>query len=247
MNQSTYLEQTLFYNQSTETDKTLKERSNKIFEKVETNSFVEIHVPISENHVRIDSNSNSPSSFTPQMGQVKLDDESSNPPSPIDHCHYLGSGPPLYVEPRELHHLNVSSSQELRNIATVRLITKCEHFKLMTNFVCLFEASSSYFRIWFAESLPFIPSKFFIAKAIGSFIHQRHSHSRLHLTRELFEELMSAFGIFPRFKEFVLLFGAKRRENEIGPPRMRFRRLLANSAEPVHKRYTGFGECSSSQ
>lgn len=58
---------------------------------------------------------------------------------------------------------------------------------------------------------------------------------------------MSELRIFPRFREFVLLFGAKRRENEIGPPRMRFRPLFANTAEPVQRRYAGFGKFSSSR
>lgn len=122
MRQSIYLEQILFYNQSTETDKTLNERSSEIFEKVETNSFVEIYVPIFETYVPIHSNSTFPSSFTSQRAQVKLDVESSNPPSPVDHCSYLRRGPPSYVGSRGWHHRRVSSSQELRNIATVRLV-----------------------------------------------------------------------------------------------------------------------------
>lgn len=52
---------------------------------------------------------------------------------------------------------------------------------------------------------------------------------------------MIHFHIFPRFMEFVLLFGTKRRETEIGPPRMRFRRLLNNLTERVHPCYAGFG------
>lgn len=75
------------------------------------------------------------------------------------------------------------------------------------------------------------------------FISQRHSYSRLNITRELFEALISEFHIFPRFKEFVLLFGAKCREYEIGPPRMRFRPLFVNTTEPVQRRYAGF-ECA---
>ena len=61
---------------------------------------------------------------------------------------------------------------------------------------------------------------------MGSFIRQRNSYSRLSITRGLFEDLLHRFEIFPRFREFVLLFGAKHGENEIGPPHMRFRRLV---------------------
>ena len=65
-----------------------------------------------------------------------------------------------------------------------------------------------------------------------SFIHQRHSHSRLLVTRELFETLMSELHVLPRFKEFVLLFGAKFGENELEPPQLRFRRLQPKAIGP---------------
>lgn len=77
--------------------------------------------------------------------------------------------------------------------------------------------------------------------AHGSFIGQRHSYSRLLITRELFETLMSEFDVFPGFRDFVLLFGAKRRENEIGPPPLRFKRLQADGAEVRPQNCAGFG------
>ena len=76
-----------------------------------------------------------------------------------------------------------------------------------------------------------------------SFIRQRHSYSRLLVTRELFEKMMSTFHVLPRFREFVLLFGAKHGENEIGPPQLRFRRLAA-AANEKQTDYLGFGMAS---
>ena len=73
-----------------------------------------------------------------------------------------------------------------------------------------------------------------------SFIRQRHSYSRLLVTRELFEKMMSVFHVLPRFREFVLLFGAKHGENETGPPPLRFRRLVAAKDE----NYLDFGIAS---
>lgn len=73
-----------------------------------------------------------------------------------------------------------------------------------------------------------------------SFIRQRNSYSRLSITRELFDGLMLHFDIFPRFREFVLLFGAKHGENEIGPPHMRFRMLVAHDTF-LEGRCAGFG------
>ena len=106
------LEQILFYNQSFATDKTLEEKSSEIFEDVETRSFVDIHVQIHDG----DS-----SSINPQKGSGQLYfDAASTPPSPVDHCHYLGQGPPRYVGSPGLHYLKISTSQDLRNIASVR-------------------------------------------------------------------------------------------------------------------------------
>ena len=53
---------------------------------------------------------------------------------------------------------------------------------------------------------------------------------------------MAEFSILPRFREFVLLFGAKSGENEIGPPQIRFRRHMANAYNSEHATYTGFGK-----
>lgn len=56
-----------------------------------------------------------------------------------------------------------------------------------------------------------------------SFIRQRHSYSRLSADRELFEVLTARLGVFPKFKDFVLLFGTKQEEHEMTPPPLRFR------------------------
>ena len=52
---------------------------------------------------------------------------------------------------------------------------------------------------------------------------------------------MNDFEILPRFREFVLLFGAKLGESEIGHPQMRFRRLTATSNGGNRQMYAGFG------
>jgi len=58
---------------------------------------------------------------------------------------------------------------------------------------------------------------------------------------------MSELEIFPRFREFILLFGLRHNENEVGPPQMRFRRRTTSdspSAGLMHRRYAGFGSGS---
>ena len=53
---------------------------------------------------------------------------------------------------------------------------------------------------------------------------------------------MSEFHVLPRFKEFVLLFGAKFGENELEPPQLRFRRLQPRRTDGQSDQYSpGFG------
>lgn len=112
---STYLEQSLYFDQSSSTDETLEKRACEIFEKLEANPFVEICVRIH------DSNSSSPTSFNSQKGSVTLDVEAaSSPSSPVDHCRFPGWEPPHYVGSHDLQRQYFSNSQELRNIVSVR-------------------------------------------------------------------------------------------------------------------------------
>ena len=123
MEPSTYLERTLFYNQSSETDQTLEERSSEIFEEVEAQSFVEIHLQIH------DSNSSSSLSFNQQKGPTRFDLEAASiPSSPVDHSHYLARAPPRYIGSPGLHYREVSNAQDLKNLALVRSILKYERF-----------------------------------------------------------------------------------------------------------------------
>ena len=64
----------------------------------------------------------------------------------------------------------------------------------------------------------------------------------------MFDALMTEFHIFPRFKEFILLFGSKRGDNEIGLPQLRFRQLKSDVVKPTEQFYAGFGtNCRSGQ
>ncbi|KAL5378689.1 hypothetical protein DPSP01_008915 [Paraphaeosphaeria sporulosa] len=71
------------------------------------------------------------------------------------------------------------------------------------------------------------------------YIRQRNSYSRLQITKELFEELLRCCHVFPRFNEYVIGFGTRNSETEVGPPPLTFRPLC----EVRSNRYHGF-ECS---
>ncbi|TVY57550.1 hypothetical protein LCER1_G002864 [Lachnellula cervina] len=59
-------------------------------------------------------------------------------------------------------------------------------------------------------------------------IDQRNSYSRLHVTRELFQQLIDKYLIFDRIWDFILPFSFKTRESDIGHAPFRFRQ-----SEPV--------------
>jgi len=52
---------------------------------------------------------------------------------------------------------------------------------------------------------------------------------------------MSEFDVLPGFKNFVLLFGLKTGENELGPPQLHYRNLAVNTSEPNLRHSAGFG------
>ncbi|KAF4629509.1 hypothetical protein G7Y89_g8640 [Cudoniella acicularis] len=54
------------------------------------------------------------------------------------------------------------------------------------------------------------------------FIRQKNSNSRLLLSRDLLQSLIVSNNIFGRFGDFVMSFGWKKREHDIGPPPCRF-------------------------
>ena len=57
----------------------------------------------------------------------------------------------------------------------------------------------------------------------------------------MFDALMNELHIFPRFKDFIILFGHKLNDNEIGLPQLRFRQLKSIAVKPIEQCYAGFG------
>jgi hypothetical protein len=60
-------------------------------------------------------------------------------------------------------------------------------------------------------------------------IRQKHSYARLYITRELFDQLLSAYSVFSRIWDFVLPFSFKIKESDIGHAPFRFRQLGSNN------------------
>jgi hypothetical protein len=71
------------------------------------------------------------------------------------------------------------------------------------------------------------------------YLRQRHSYSRLQITKELFEQLLRACHVFPRFNEYLIGFGLKTSDSEVGPPPLKFRPLCTSHNISYH----GFGAC----
>jgi hypothetical protein len=70
------------------------------------------------------------------------------------------------------------------------------------------------------------------------YLRQRNSYSRLQVTKTDFERLLQACHVFPRFNEYIIGFGSKSSESEVGPPPLKFRPLYTSRG----KAYRGFGK-----
>jgi len=57
----------------------------------------------------------------------------------------------------------------------------------------------------------------------------------------MYKTLMIEFEIFPRFKDFVVLFGARHDESETGLPQLRSRRILLSASETAQQFFSGIG------
>lgn len=70
------------------------------------------------------------------------------------------------------------------------------------------------------------------------YLQQRNSYSRLQITKADFETLLESCHVFPRFNEYVIGFGSKTSESEVGPPPLKFRPLYTSQGNV----YRGFGK-----
>ncbi|PVH93690.1 hypothetical protein DM02DRAFT_695242 [Periconia macrospinosa] len=62
------------------------------------------------------------------------------------------------------------------------------------------------------------------------YIGQRNSYSELKIKKEHFEELLIACHVFPKVRNYIIGFGSRQREPEIGPPAITFRPLTEKGA-----------------
>jgi Mg2+ and Co2+ transporter CorA len=65
------------------------------------------------------------------------------------------------------------------------------------------------------------------------FIRQLNSYSPLNITYSLFETLLELKKVTPQFKDYVTYMGERRREVEISPPKLRWRRALPCSLSHI--------------
>jgi hypothetical protein len=77
-----------------------------------------------------------------------------------------------------------------------------------------------------------------------SFIRQKHSNSRLLISRHLFESIVTKYKIFGKLEPILLSFGWKLRECDIGPPHCVFQvrdEAVSDGSDPLHL-FSNFGE-----
>lgn len=123
MKTSPYFEQALFYGQSAATDQFFEDRSKDLFQLLGKESFVEIHDQLSWPQEA--PNGSSFLDIKKRDDSILSDDFSSVPPSPLDQCLYLDEEPPRYVEVPGLRRQTARDSQDLKQIAEVRILYGC--------------------------------------------------------------------------------------------------------------------------
>jgi hypothetical protein len=74
-----------------------------------------------------------------------------------------------------------------------------------------------------------------------SHIRQEISFGPLLVSREVFEELIRAHSVFPRFKDMMVYMGRRNLEVEVAPPRFQMNVLENDSNEST---YRSFGKTS---
>lgn len=209
---SEYVEEVLFRESSSATERLFEERSGQLFQTAADGSFVEICVQerrpiVSEDgiqdniqHIRNESDLSDidfscqglpPSEVPVEVESVGIILDKSTP-----------QGPPRYIGENDIYLYTISDTWDFDRVAS---------------------SSQDCFRI--------------------CFIRQRHPNSRLLITRELFELLMSTFEVFPRFKDYIVFLGFKQSEHEMGPPQLRWRVLTTDEAHDEVRKDAGF-ECA---
>lgn len=81
------------------------------------------------------------------------------------------------------------------------------------------------FRIAEPEQLHAVLEETRRSKSVFFFVRQRNSFSRLSISQQFFDHLTSEINMFAQFRQYVLCFGRKNGDNEVGPPQLRFRFL----------------------
>ena len=116
MKTSSYLEQTLFFEQSSATDQYFEDRASQLFESSEKPAFIEFYKQLPRH--------DSVSSEAVWIHKHDYDGKpsahsDSEPPSPVDSHRFLRKDPPRYVEPARLECCKVSKIGELTEFARV--------------------------------------------------------------------------------------------------------------------------------
>ena len=244
MRTSSYFEKALFQDQTSAIDEYFQTKSTQLFEQSKSKPFVDflVHQPPGKG---LDGPPPSQYNTAPlQEWSSDLDGESdSEPSSPVQTLPNT-DGPPCYTgAPPE--RWRIASSEELRHRAKVSS-NSVQSTKLRTDHVSITRHRNGASVCGTSQH----SHHQVIVLIASSFVHQRHSLSRLNLTHRLFDALLSELRIFPRFKDFILLFGSKREDYEIGVPQLRFRRRFERIFGSQEPRYDGFGtnliECQSS-
>jgi hypothetical protein len=248
MKTSRYFERTLFYDRSPTADEYYARSAESIFETDPRRSKIEVRIQSSINATYYErKQENGPSSGLEKDEQKKVNGSAIKSDSSAD----LRSGAQKFPEdhPSKVDHIeNVDADQyydpESESNDAWSLSSKASSTALLT--------ALDQHRGSSPPTYPGPPKLTVVDLDTGSvqnfvkrtrndfrvfYLRQRHSNSRLRITKELFEQLLRCCHVFPRFNEYLIGFGVKGGATEVGPPPLKFRPLC----ESHNNNYHGFG------
>lgn len=236
-----YFERTLFYDRSPAADEFYEGSADQIFERDSAKTQIAVRVQSCSNATQYErNNKGEPRSRTKHKGKLKSHEESKYNEGETMDSH--GDGYLVGVERSSLSANQDTSDDDDSRSSTSRASSTA--LPLAMDQRQTGSGPPLYPGLPKLACIDITPIEIesFVERTRHDFrvfyLRQRHSYSRLQITREDFERLLVSCHVFPRFNEYVIGFGNKTCEVEVGPPPLKFRTIYTSRSNM----YRGFGK-----
>ena len=172
MKTSACFERVLFHDQTSAANDNFDRQIGQLFEQSQEHSCVDFYVQRPSN--RIPDSPRNDSKISEPWSKVSDLETNSQPSTPSPPCHN-GDGPPCYTRAL-VQPWPISDTRALQRFA---MVSVSDFLSCLTQLTSLSQATKDCFRIWYRSPLYFQDD---VVLTRQSFLHQRHSYSRLQLT-----------------------------------------------------------------